>query len=283
MKRIGFVASLIAAGVAMLWIVPASASSPFGALLAQVPTPPKDSAAGARRWQPDSKTDSLAAGVNARLKAIQDENAEAAKASTQNMQNVAKQMEGMSQEERIAAAMKLAEQMKVDNAKTLSQTGQSSYTQAHNTIETGNTLNAALTKAGAEKQRLDTEYSPQFKKLEDDFMTAFHACPNGSTGYPLKSCSDPLEAKYHTDYVQLADRKLASVSALLTQLKVDLGTPVAQEEAQIATLEKSSTDTAKQQIAEKKLAIAGMVQGLVNLTTDAVKEGYDAQNTFMRY
>jgi hypothetical protein len=283
MKRNGWLCTLLALGLIVPAVMFAAGSTPYGNLLAQVPHPPKDSAAAAKRWLPESSSDSLATGINARLKALQGESAGAVNASTQNMQDVAKQMEGMSPEERMAAAMKLADQMKADNAKTQGQTGQNSYQQMHSELQAGQSLNAAITKATASRKSLDAEYAPQFKKLEDDFMTSFHACPKGSTGDPLKSCSDPLEAKYHNDYVQLADQKLAKVGALLTQLRTDLAPVIAQDEAQIATLEKSSTETAKGQIAEKKLAILSTVQGLVNMTTDAVKEGYDAQNTYMKF
>jgi hypothetical protein len=262
-------------------------SAEFDALLAQVPAPPKTVAEAAARWQDGNESgdpavpfDKNCVSLRTKLDGLmQNQLQNKATMGGDTAADIQQKMEGMSQQEKIAYAMQIAKKMQQDqqaaytgsNAQSLAQVQQTDVAQAG--------TRASLT-AAKEMDDADTAFRTQFQALTKQFSASVMACPEHSIPGGMMArnmdCAQPLLDKYKTDYDALAEKRMAKMSAIFLKEKAAAKTEIKGWEGEIATLQKSGSETANNSIVQKKAFIYGEIQALTLPVGAAVTVGYDA-------
>ncbi len=257
----------------------------FAALLAQVPTPPKTLKEASLRWQEGSSVSGSQMGFDKSSKALlakiekleKDEMTNGQKFGGETAQDLQSKMANMTQEEKIAYAMKLSQKMQGDassayQSKSMQQVAQNNAAAVQKSM-------AAETAAKAMSD-LDQQYQGKFTALFEKMKADVKACPKVTVGEatgPDKACAQSVLSKYKADYGALTLKEMAQLSAIYADFKKSATAEIKGWEADIQSLEGSGTDTAGNEASRKKTMIYEEIRDLTLPADKAVDLGHEAQ------
>ena len=260
--------------------------SSFATLMAQVPAPPKTLKEAGSRWQEGSSVSGSQMGFDKSSKALlakiekleKDEMTNGQKFGGETAQDLQSKMANMTQEEKIAYAMKLSQKMQGDASSAYQSKAMQKV--AQNNASAVQKSMAAETAAKAMSD-LDQQYQAKFAALFEKMKADVKACPQvkvGEASGPDKACVQTVLTKYKADYGALTLKEMAQLSAIYVDFKKSATAEIQGWEADIQSLEGSGSDTAGNEASRKKTMICEEIRDLTLPADKAVDLGHEAQN-----
>jgi hypothetical protein len=256
-------------------------------LLSQVPSPPKTIAAGAARWQEGHSDngsqmgfDKAAVALLAKIDSLEKTSmTKGAKIGGESAGDIQAKMANLSQEEKMAYAMKLSQKMQADQMAAYTGADSKAMMQSSQNNAASVKKSYAGETAAKAMSDTDTEYSAKFESLLTQMISNAKACPTERAGGgegPAPSCVKPLLAKYKADYTALTLKKMAKYAAIFADFKKSASEEMAGWQSDIDNLSDTSTDAAANDANRKRMMIYEDIKGLTIPADKCVDMAHDA-------
>jgi len=261
-------------------------SAEFDALLAQVPAPPLKVGAADLRWHPGHEDSGSQQGFDKNADALlsklagleKNQQTQQFSYGGQSAEELQKKFATMTQQEKMAYAMQLAQKAQADQKAAYTGANAQALMKAQQNDVADVQQGLAGTKVAKAMNDLEADYQAKFNALEAKMHADAKACPVqtiGEASGPNKACVQVILAKFKKDYTALAEQEMAGYNAIFLQYQKDATAEIKGWEADIKSLQADGTETSKNTVTRKKMLIYEEIKDLTIPADKAVNLGHN--------